>query len=758
MDDDIRAAALEYHAFPRPGKIAVVPSKSLTSQQELSLAYTPGVAAACNAIAADPAEASRLTGRANMVAVVTNGTAVLGLGNIGPLAAKPVMEGKAVLFKKFAGIDVFDLELAQSDPDKLIDAIAALEPTFGGINLEDIKAPECFYIEQKLRERMKIPVFHDDQHGTAIVVCAAILNGLKVVGKELKDVKLVTSGAGAAALACLNLLLKMGMPLEHIWVTDVEGVLYTGRPNMNDSLLPYARATDARTLGDVIADADVFLGLSAGGVLKPEMVAKMAKSPFILALANPVPEILPDVAKGVRPDVVMATGRSDFPNQVNNSLCFPFIFRGALDVGATTINDEMKIAACTAIAELAHAEHTDVVAAAYHLEDVHFGPDYLMPKQFDPRLITRVAPAVAQAAMDSGVATRPIADMPAYVAQLEAFIYHSSFVMKPVLSGAKDNPARVIFAEGEEERVLRAVKTVVDDGIARPIVIGRPEVVQMRIERAGLKLRPGVDFEMVNQDSDPRYKELWQSYYQIMQRKGVSIEVAKRDMLRRPTVIGAMLMRNGYADAMLCGMVGAYAHHLDVIGNVIGRSPGVQNFYAMNMLILPNRTLFIADTYVHYDPTVEQVVEMTLLAAEEVRRFGLVPKVALLSHSSFGTANTPTAQKMRQALAILNERAPELEVEGEMHGDAALSATIRQQVFPDSRLKGEANLLIMPNLDAANIAFNVLKEAAGDGVTVGPILLGAAQPVHIVTPTATARRLLNMTALLSVETAHQKKR
>jgi malate dehydrogenase (oxaloacetate-decarboxylating)(NADP+) len=757
MDEDIRAAALDYHAYPRPGKIAVVPSKSLTSQQELSLAYTPGVAAACNAIAADPAQASRLTGRANMVAVVTNGTAVLGLGNIGPLAAKPVMEGKAVLFKKFAGIDVFDLELAQLDPDKLIDAIAALEPTFGGINLEDIKAPECFYIEQKLRERMKIPVFHDDQHGTAIVVCAAILNGLKVVGKELKDVKLVTSGAGAAALACLNLLLKMGMPLAHIWVTDVDGVLYTGRPNMNDTLKPFARATDARTLGDVMSEADVFLGLSAGGVLKPEMVAKMAASPLILALANPTPEILPDVAKSVRADVVMATGRSDFPNQVNNSLCFPFIFRGALDVGATTINDEMKIAACTAIAELAHAEHSDVVAAAYHLEDVHFGPDYLMPKQFDPRLITRVAPAVAQAAMDSGVAIRPIADMMAYVAQLEAFIYHSSFVMKPVLSGAKARPARVVFADGEEERVLRAIKTVVDDGIAKPIVIGRPEVVQMRIERAGLKLRPGVDFEMVNQDSDPRYKELWQSYHQIMQRKGVSIEVAKRDILRRPTVIGAMLMRLGYADAMLCGTVGAYAHHLDAIGNIIGRSPGVNDFYAMNMLILPNRTLFIADTYVHYDPSVEQIVEMTLLAAEEVRRFGLVPKVALLSHSSFGTANTPTAQKMRQALALLNARAPELEVEGEMHGDAALSETIRQQVFPDSRLKGEANLLIMPNLDAANIAFNVLKEAAGDGVTVGPILLGAAQPVHIVTPTATARRLLNMTALLSVETAHQNK-
>jgi malate dehydrogenase (oxaloacetate-decarboxylating)(NADP+) len=757
MDDNIRSAALDYHASPRPGKIAVVPTKSLTSQQELSLAYTPGVAAACNAIAADPAEASRLTGRANMVAVVTNGTAVLGLGNIGPLAAKPVMEGKAVLFKKFAGIDVFDLELAQNDPDKLIDAIAALEPTFGGINLEDIKAPECFYIEQKLRERMKIPVFHDDQHGTAIVVCAAILNGLKVVGKELKDVKLVTSGAGAAALACLNLLLKMGMPLEHIWVTDVEGVLYTGRPNMNDTLKPFARATEARTLGDVIGAADVFLGLSAGGVLKPEMVATMARSPLILALANPVPEILPDVAKGVRGDVVMATGRSDFPNQVNNSLCFPFIFRGALDVGATTINDEMKIAACTAIAELAHAEHSDVVAAAYHLEDVHFGPDYLMPKQFDPRLITRIAPAVAQAAMDSGVATRPIADMMAYVAQLEAFIYHSSFVMKPIFSGAKANPARVVFAEGEEERVLRAVKTVVDDGLARPIVIGRPEVVQMRIERAGLKLRPGIDFEMVNQDSDPRYKELWQAYYKIMQRKGVSIEVAKRDMLRRPTVIGAMLMHQGYADAMLCGTVGAYAHHLDVIGNVIGRSAGVQDFYAMNMLILPDRTLFIADTYVHYDPSVEQIVEMTLLAAEELRRFGLTPKVALLSHSSFGTASTPTAQKMRQALALLEERAPDLEVEGEMHGDAALSETIRQQVFPDSRLRGEANLLIMPNLDAANIAFNLIKESVGGGVTVGPILLGAAKPVHIVTPTATSRRLLNMTALLSVETAHLNK-
>ena len=757
MDDNIRSAALDYHALPRPGKIAVVPTKSLTSQQELSLAYTPGVAAACNAIVADPAQASRLTGRANMVAVVTNGTAVLGLGNIGPLAAKPVMEGKAVLFKKFAGIDVFDLELAQNDPDKLIDAIAALEPTFGGINLEDIKAPECFYIEQKLRERMKIPVFHDDQHGTAIVVCAAILNGLKVVGKELSNVKLVTSGAGAAALACLSLLQKMGMPLEHIWVTDVEGVLYTGRPAMNDTLKPYARETEARTLGDVIGAADVFLGLSAGGVLKPEMVAKMARSPFILALANPVPEILPDVAKSVRGDVLMATGRSDFPNQVNNSLCFPFIFRGALDVGATTINDEMKIAACTAIAELAHAEHSDVVAAAYHLEDVHFGPDYLMPKQFDPRLITRVAPAVAQAAMDSGVATRPIADMMAYVAQLEAFIYHSSFVMKPIFSGAKANPARVVFAEGEEERVLRAVKTVVDDGLARPIVIGRPEVVQMRIERAGLKLRPGIDFEMVNQDSDPRYKELWQAYYKIMQRKGVSIEVAKRDMLRRPTVIGAMLMHEGYADAMLCGTVGAYAHHLDVIGNVIGRSAEVQNFYAMNMLILPDRTLFVADTYVHYDPSVEQIVEMTLLAAEEMRRFGLTPKVALLSHSSFGTANTPTAQKMRQALAMLEQRAPNLEVEGEMHGDAALSETIRQQVFPDSRLRGEANLLIMPNLDAANIAFNLIKETVGGGVTVGPILLGAAKPVHIVTPTATSRRLLNMTALLSVETAHLNK-
>ncbi|HWU85481.1 MAG TPA: NADP-dependent malic enzyme [Rhodocyclaceae bacterium] len=758
MDDDIRAAALDYHASPRPGKIAVVPTKSLTNQHELSLAYTPGVAVACMEISSDPAEASRLTGRANMVAVVTNGTAVLGLGNIGPLAAKPVMEGKAVLFKKFAGIDVFDLELAQSDPDKLIDAIAALEPTFGGINLEDIKAPECFYIEQKLRERMKIPVFHDDQHGTAIVVCAAILNGLKVVGKELKDVKLVTSGAGAAALACLALLRKMGLPLEHIWVTDIDGVVHAGRARMNDSLEPFARATEARTLADVIADADVFLGLSAGGVLKPEMVARMARSPLILALANPVPEILPDMAKSVRADVVMATGRSDFPNQVNNSLCFPFIFRGALDVGATTINDEMKIAACTAIAELAHAEHSDVVAAAYHLEDVRFGADYLMPKQFDPRLITRVAPAVAQAAMDSGVATRPIADMMAYVAQLEAFVYHSSFVMKPVFSGAKANPARVIFAEGEEERVLRAVKTVVDDGLAKPVVIGRPEVVQLRIERAGLRLRPGIDFEMVNQDSDPRYKELWQSYYQIMQRKGVSVEMAKRDMLRRPTVIGAMLMRHGYADAMLCGSVGSYAQHLEVVGNVLGKAPGVGDFYAMNMLILPDRTLFIADTYVHYDPSVEQIVEMTLLAAEELRRFGLTPKVALLSHSSFGTAHTPTAQKMRAALASLNERAPELEVEGEMHGDAALSATIRQQVFPDSRLRGEANLLIMPNLDAANIAFNLLKEAAGDGVTVGPILLGAARPVHIVTPTASVRRLLNMTALLSVETAQQKSR
>jgi malate dehydrogenase (oxaloacetate-decarboxylating)(NADP+) len=758
MDERIRAAALDYHRLPKPGKIAVTPTKALTNQGDLSLAYSPGVAAACDEIVADPANAYQYTSRGNLVAVITNGTAVLGLGNIGPLAGKPVMEGKGVLFKKFAGIDVFDIEINEHDPDKLVDIIAALEPTFGGINLEDIKAPECFHVERKLRERLSIPVFHDDQHGTAIITGAAVLNGLKVVGKRIEDVKLVCSGAGAAAIACLDLLVNLGLRREHVFVTDSKGVIHKGRDNLDPSKANYAQATDARTLADIMPGADVFLGLSTAGVLKPEMVATMAASPIILALANPEPEILPELAKAARPDAIIGTGRSDYPNQVNNVLCFPYIFRGALDVGATTITDAMQVAAVRAIAELAHAEQSEVVTAAYGTEDLHFGPEYLIPKPFDPRLITKIAPAVARAAMESGVATRPIADMEAYRQQLNEFVYHTGLLMRPVFAAAKRNPARVVFCEGEDDRVLRAVQTVADEGLARPVVIGRPHVVESRIARHGLRLRAGEHFELVNPDSDPRYKELWQDYYNLTCRKGIGIEYAKREMRRRTTLIGAMLVRHGYADAMLCGTFGRHSLHLKYIAEVIGRRPGVEHFYAMNMLVLPKRTLFIGDTYVNYDPTAEQLAEMTVLAAEEVRRFGLVPKVALLSHSSFGTEDTPTAAKMRQALELITARAPGLEVEGEMHGDAALSEEIRQQVFPPSRLKGPANLLVMPTLDAANIAFNLLKTAAGDGLTVGPMLLGAARPVHILTPTATVRRIVNVTALLSVEAAQQQAR
>jgi malate dehydrogenase (oxaloacetate-decarboxylating)(NADP+) len=753
QNTDLSTAALEYHEFPTPGKIAVVPTKGLTNQRDLALAYSPGVAAACDAIVADPASASRYTSRANLVAVVTNGTAVLGLGNIGPLAAKPVMEGKGVLFKKFAGIDVFDIELEEPDPDKLIDHIAAMEPTFGGINLEDIKAPECFYVEAKLRERMKIPVFHDDQHGTAIITAAAVLNGLRVVGKDIAKVKLVCSGAGAAAIACLDLLVSVGLDRKNVYACDSKGVIHTGRDNLDPSKARYAQATDARTLGDAMPGADIFLGLSAKGVLKPEMVKTMAPDPLILAMANPDPEILPEDAKAVRPDVIIGTGRSDYPNQVNNVLCFPFMFRGALDVGATTINEAMKIAAVRAIAELAHAEQSEVVTAAYGKEELAFGPEYLIPKPFDPRLIVKVAPAVAQAAMESGVATRPIADMAAYRQQLNEFVYHTGLLMRPVFAAAKKTPGRIVFCEGKDDRMLRAVQTVIDEGLARPIVIGRPQVVDARIAKHGLRMRPGSDFELVNPDSDPRYKELWQDYYELTCRKGIGVEYAKREMRRRTTLIGAMLVRHGYADGMLCGTFGRHALHLKYIADVIGRKPGVDSFHAMNMLVLPNRTLFIGDTYVNYDPTAEQVAEMTVLGAEEVRRFGLVPKVALLSHSSFGTEETPTAAKMRRALDLISQRAPQLEVEGEMHGDAALSEDIRRQVFPPSRLKGPANLLVMPTLDAANIAFNLLKTAAGDGLTVGPMLLGAAKPVHILTPTATVRRIVNVTALLSVEAA-----
>ena len=753
---DLTAAALEYHASPTPGKISVVPTKGLTNQRDLALAYSPGVAAACNAIVAAPQEASRLTSRANLVAVVTNGTAVLGLGNIGPLAAKPVMEGKGVLFKKFSGIDVFDIELEEADPDKLIDHIAAMEPTFGGINLEDIKAPECFYIEAKLRERMRIPVFHDDQHGTAIVVGAAVLNGLHLVGKHIEQVKIVTSGAGAAALACLDLLVNLGARVENIWVTDIHGVAYAGRPQDMDPIKArYAKETDARTLGEVIEGADIFLGLSAGGVLKKDMVAKMAGDPLILALANPTPEILPEDVKAVRDDAIIATGRSDYPNQVNNVLCFPFIFRGALDAGATTITETMKLAAVRALAELAQAESSDIVASAYGGESHRFGPDYLIPRPFDPRLIVKVAPAVAQAAAESGVATRPIADLAAYRQKLNEFVYHSGFVMKPVFAAAKENPKRVIYCEGEDERVLRAIQEVKDEGIAQPVVIGRPDVIQTRIERAGLRLTAGRDFEIVNPNSDPRYKELWQEYQQIRGRQGITPEMAKQRLRSDNTLIGCMLLRRGEVDAVLCGTVGKQTKHLNQVRDVIGLEPGAHCFAAMNLLLLPNHTLFICDTYVNADPDAELLAEITLMAAEEVRRFGLIPKVALLSHSNFGSLSTASAKKMSRTRELIVARAPDLEVDGEMHGDAALDEATRQRLYPDCKLRGAANLLVMPNLDAANIAFNLIKATSAEGITVGPILLGAAKPVHILTPTATVRRLVNMTALAVVDANHQ---
>jgi malate dehydrogenase (oxaloacetate-decarboxylating)(NADP+) len=752
MRDDLKHSALDYHRYPVPGKIEITATKPLATQRDLALAYTPGVAAVCEEIAQNPSEARNLTARGNLVAVITNGTAVLGLGAIGPLAAKPVMEGKAVLFKKFAGIDVFDIEVNERDPEKLVDIIASLEPTFGGINLEDIKAPECFYVEKKLRERMKIPVFHDDQHGTAIIVGAAIVNGLKVVGKDISGVKLVASGAGAAALACLDMLVALGMKMSNIWVTDIAGVVYQGRnEEMDPNKERYAKVTGARKLGEVIDNADVFLGLSAGGVLKQDMVKRMAAKPLILALANPTPEILPEEIRAVRDDAVIATGRSDYPNQVNNVLCFPFIFRGALDVGATTINEAMKLAAVQAIAELAQAEQSDIVAMAYGESSVSFGEDYLIPRPFDPRLISKVAPAVARAAMDSGVATSPIVDWDAYHQRLDQFVYHSGLIMKPVFTKAKQNPKRIVYAEGEEERVLRAVQVVVDDGLAKPILIARPAVLEKRIEKFGLRIRPGVDFEIINPEYDERYRDYWAQYYALTARRGVSEQYAKIEMRRRLTLIGAMMMHRGEADGMICGTFGTHALHLHYVDQVIGRRAGAKHYYAMNLLMLPKRTVFICDTYVNENPTAEQICEMAILAAEEIRRFGLVPKAALLSHSSFGTSDAPTAVKMREALALINQRAPELEVEGEMHGDAALSEDVRETALPNSRLKGEANLLIMPTLDAANISFNLLKTAAGGGITIGPILLGAAKPVHIVTPTATVRRIINMTALAVVD-------
>jgi malate dehydrogenase (oxaloacetate-decarboxylating)(NADP+) len=752
MDDQLRAAALEYHRQPSAGKISVTPTKELINQRDLALAYSPGVAAACDAIVEDPREAQTLTSRGNLVAVITNGTAVLGLGNIGPLAGKPVMEGKACLFKKFAGIDVFDIEIAETDPDLLVDTIARLEPTFGGINLEDIKAPECFYIEKKLRERMKIPVFHDDQHGTAIIVGAAVENALRVVSKDIGKVRLVCSGAGAAAVACLDLLVALGLKHENVVVCDSKGVIYTGRETpMEANKARYARETSARLLADAIQGADIFLGLSGPGVLTQDMVKTMAPNPLILALANPEPEILPELAKAVRPDAIIATGRSDYPNQVNNVLCFPFIFRGALDVGATTINEEMKLACVRAIAVLARAEQSDVVAQAYTDVDLSFGPEYLIPKPFDPRLIVTVAPAVAKAAMDSGVATRPIADFNKYHERLSQFIYHTGLLMKPVFERAKQAPKRVVYSEGEEERVLRAVQVVVDEGLAKPILIGRPDVISARIEKFGLRIKPGADFELVNINDDPRYRATWQRYQQLMGRLGITPEAAKEAVLRKPSLIATLLLEMGECDALLIGTVGRYHAHLRHVANVLGRRPDTCVFAAMNGLLLPNRTLFIADTYVNEDPSPEEIVGITKMAAEEVSRFGITPKIALLSHSNFGSADSASARKMRDARRLLVERHPELEVDGEMHGDAALSAALRALVYPQSSLKGEANLLIMPNLDAANISFNLLKVTGGQGITIGPILLGANKPAHILTPTATVRRIVNLTALVVVD-------
>ena len=748
MDEQLKQSALAYHQNPRPGKISVTPTKPLSNQLDLSLAYSPGVAAACEAIYANPLDAQKYTSRSNLVGVVTNGTAVLGLGNIGPLAAKPVMEGKGCLFKKFAGIDVFDIELAESDPDKLVEAIAMLEPTLGGINLEDIKAPECFYIEQKLRERMKIPVFHDDQHGTAIIASAAILNGLKVVGKDLSHVKLVCSGAGAAAIACLDLLVKLGLAKDNVLVTDSKGVIYEGRGNLDPSKARYAAKTEARTLDDAIASADVFLGCSSAGVLKPEMVKKMADKPLILALANPEPEIRPEVAKAVRPDAIIATGRSDYPNQVNNVLCFPFIFRGALDVGATTITEEMKLACVRAIAELAQeCDQGDEVAKAYEGHSLEFGPDYLIPKPFDPRLIMKIAPAVARAAMDSAVATRPIQDMDAYREQLGATVYRTGMVMRPVFAAAKQKSARVVFAEGEDERVLRAAQFLLNEKIAKPIIVGRPAVVEMRLKKIGSRLKAGIDFEIVNPEDDPRYQQCWQTYHEIGAREGVTPEVAKAALRKFNTLIGAILVRLGDADGMVCGLIDTYHSHLKYVDQVLGRAPHAEYYSAMNLLMLPGRNLFICDTYVNDVPGAEQLADMAILAAHEIERFGIVPKIALLSSSNFGSSLSASSQRMAAARRLIAERAPQLEVDGEMHGDAALSEMIRKQAFPGTTLVGEANLLLMPNVEAANITYNLLKMVGGEGVTVGPFLLGAAKPVHILTPAATVRRIINMTAV-----------
>ncbi|HDR8964121.1 NADP-dependent malic enzyme [Burkholderia vietnamiensis] len=750
-------AAYDYHEFPTPGKISVVASKPLVTQRDLALAYTPGVASVCESIAAEPLNAHRFTSRGNLVGVITNGTAVLGLGNIGALASKPVMEGKAVLFKKFAGIDVFDIEINETDPDKLVDIIAGLEPTFGGINLEDIKAPECFTVERKLRERMKIPVFHDDQHGTAITVAAAFINGLKVVGKSISDVKVVTSGAGAAALACLDLLVDLGLPIENVWATDIEGVVYRGRTTLMDPAKErFAQETDARTLAEVIGGADIFLGLSAGGVLKPEMLSAMAARPLILALANPTPEIFPELAHATRDDVVIATGRSDFPNQVNNVLCFPYIFRGALDVGATTITREMEIAAVHAIAGLAQEEQSDIVAAAYGGDEVSFGPQYLIPKPFDPRLIVRIAPAVAKAAIEGGVATRPLADLDAYVEQLQQFVYHSGAFMKPLFAAARQlvrdgGKARIVFTEGEDERVLRAVQVIVDEKLARPILVGRPEVLLARIERFGLRLRLGQDVEVTNPEYDERFPQYWTTYWELRCRNGISKEMARVEMRRRLTLIGAMMVRLGDADGMICGTVGEYHNHLRFVDEVIGRKPDASTYAAMNILLLNQRTVALVDTHVNDNPDAEQIAEFTIAAARQMEWLNLTPKVALLSRSNFGSGSAASGAKMRNALEIIRAQAPDIQADGEMHGDCALDESLRLRLLPMSPLKGAANLLVCPNVDAGNIAYNLLKTEAGSNVAVGPFLLGVNAPVNILTSSATVRRIVNMTALTVIE-------
>jgi len=753
LNDDRAKLALDYHAHPQPGKISVVPTKPLGNQDDLSLAYSPGVAVACMAIHAQgEAAAAQYTSRANLVGVVTNGTAVLGLGNIGPLAAKPVMEGKGCLFKKFAGIDVFDIELAEHDPDKLVDIIAALEPTLGGVNLEDIKAPECFYIEKKLRERMKIPVFHDDQHGTAIISSAAILNGLKVVGKQIETVKLVCSGAGAAAIACLDLLVKLGVRQSNIFVVDSRGVIWKGRdPDMEPNKARYAQDTDARTLADVCRDADVFLGCSAPGVLTADMLRTMAERPLILALANPDPEIRPEDAKAARPDCVIATGRSDYPNQVNNVLCFPFIFRGAMDCGATVINEEMKLACVKAIAELAEAESSAEVATAYADQDLSFGPEYIIPKPFDPRLIAKIAPAVAEAAAASGVAARPIEDMDAYRQSLMSFVYHSGQLMRPLFRQAKASPKRVIYADGEDERVLQAAQTVLNEGIAQPILVGRPSVIQMRVQKFGLRLVPGQNVEIVDPEDDARFNETWSAYYKLRGREGVTPDIAKAMARKHNSLIGVMLLQRGDADAMICGVASRFDNQLRYVQEVIGLKDGAQTYAAMNVLMLPTQTLFICDTHVNEDPTAEQVADMTIQAAAEVRRFGIVPKIALLSHSNFGSRPTASSMKMAEARRIIQARAPDLEVDGEMHADSALSEKIRNKAFPDTTLAGAANLLITPNLDTGNITYNMLKMTGSNGVAMGPVLLGAARPVHILTTSSTVRRIVNMTALAVVD-------